>query len=397
MAVHKLIAVGCIAISAALAGLYGYMTADTQIYGAIRASSLFAVAVIGGCCPAWASYHWHARRYGQSLFTFLVCVVCLAVTLGGGMGTIAGGADKSTAERTKVSNAANFNRAELERITAELKKLPEHRPAGTVTADIEAAKAGRLYKSSGGCELERINSKAVREACETFHKLEAELATAKTADQLEGKVARLGAALKEAPAVQSANPQAMVIANLLRIPIDDAVAWYAFVASLALELAGMAAMMRADASTSPPRKPEPVTVPIAKVTEPVNITELEPVKMIEPVHTVEPIKIAPPKPQLVASVDTKAGSVPDILVGLLEPASGQRVEIADIYKEYAQACQAAGARALSAEQFIEPAQRFCRECRIRTQQIDEHIYLIDVQIAGTVAKRRKRDTLKRKA
>src|SRR5262249_22057014 len=155
---------------------------------------------------------------------------------------------------------------------------------------------------------------------------------------LEGKVARLGAALKEAPAVQHANPQAMVIANLLHIPTDDAVAWYAFVASLALELAGMAAMMRADANTPPMRKPGPVTAPIAKVTEPVTVTELEPVKTIEPVLTVEPIKIAPPpKPQLVASVDTKAGSVPDIMVGLLEPASGQRVEIADIYKGYAQA------------------------------------------------------------
>src|SRR5262245_48292171 len=117
---HKAIAFGCIAISAALAGLYGYMSADTVFYGGIRAASLCAVAVVGACCPAWASHHWHTHNYGQCVITWLVCIVCLAVTLGGGIGTIAGGADLSTAERAKASRVARADDAELTRISSEL-------------------------------------------------------------------------------------------------------------------------------------------------------------------------------------------------------------------------------------------------------------------------------------
>lgn len=68
--------------SATRAVLYGYVSADTTLYGAIRASSLGAVAVVGACCPAWASHHLSERRYGQSVITWLVCAMCLAVTLG---------------------------------------------------------------------------------------------------------------------------------------------------------------------------------------------------------------------------------------------------------------------------------------------------------------------------
>jgi hypothetical protein len=108
---HRAIALGCIAISSTLAGLYGYMSADTVFYGGIRAASLCAVAVVGACCPAWASHHWNARRYGQCVITWLVCAVCLTVTLGGGIGTIAGGADRSTAERAKASRIAKADDA----------------------------------------------------------------------------------------------------------------------------------------------------------------------------------------------------------------------------------------------------------------------------------------------
>src|SRR5215470_8374145 len=117
---HKAIALVCIAISATLAGLYGYMSADTVFYGAIRAASLCAVAVVGACCPAWASHHWGGGRYGQCVITWLVCAVCLAVTLRGGIATIAGGAERSTAERAKVANTTKDARAELGRISVEL-------------------------------------------------------------------------------------------------------------------------------------------------------------------------------------------------------------------------------------------------------------------------------------
>jgi hypothetical protein len=156
------------------------------------------------------------------VITWLVCAVCLTVTLGGGIGTIAGGAERSTAERAKAADAAKDDRAELARITSELGRLPAHRPAGTVTADLEAARASRAYKSSNGCDPEQIAVKATRETCEAFRKLEGELETAKAAGELETKAGLLRTSLGRAQAIQHANPQAAAIAGLTGIPVEDA-------------------------------------------------------------------------------------------------------------------------------------------------------------------------------
>ena len=59
---------------------------------------------------------------------------------------------------------------------------------------------------------------------------------------------RARASLSRGQAVQHANPQATAIASLTGLPVEDATHWYAFAVSLALELAGMAAMMRAEAA-----------------------------------------------------------------------------------------------------------------------------------------------------
>ena len=342
---HKAIAFGCIAISAVLAALYGYTSADTEFYGGIRAASLGAVAVVGACCPAWASTHWAGRRYGQCAITWIVCLVCLAVTLGGGIGTIAGGADHSTAERAKAAKTAKNNDAELARVSAELAKLPARRPVGTVKADIETARAGRAYKASDGCEPEKITSKAVREACEAFRKLEGELETAKTAERLEARVTALSAVVAKAPAVQHANPQAAAISTLLHVDVDAATSLYAFIASLALELAGMAAMMRADAPMeSTRRKPG-----ASQVEAPAEIAR----EMCPKPDTSAPRKLAPKRPLMIAGTvlppasARPVGDVKRFLLACLPRAIGEEVSLGAVYARYQRWCDDTGAMPLS--------------------------------------------------
>jgi hypothetical protein len=60
-----------------------------------------------------------------------------------------------------------------------------------------------------------------------------------------------------------------------------------------------------------------------------------------------------------------------------------------VFKGYADVCRANGDRVLTPEQFIDPAQRFCRECGIRTQVIGEHIYLLNVKLATSAATKKK--------
>jgi hypothetical protein len=359
---HKAIALVCITISATLAALYGYVSADTPLYGAIRAASLGAVAGVGACCPAWASHHWSGRRYGQCVITWFVCAVCLVVTLGGGIGTIAGGAERSTAERAKASSAAKNDDAELARITTELAKLPTHRPTGTVTADLEAARASRAYKLSNACDPTQIAAKAIRDACDAFRKLEGELATAKAAQALDTKAAALRESLAHTPAVQHANPQAAAISNLLHIPVDDAVSLYAFVASLALELAGMASMMRADARTpmdSPATEKVRFDVAAAdtKHEQPSNVVAL----------------IQPPQ---------KTGTVEKFMLACVSRAKGSSVSWAELYVRYRRWCTDAGVSAMTADMFGKRLDRLRAEGVLRARAKGEDVFCLDVKLVA---------------
>jgi hypothetical protein len=379
--VAKIIAYACLAISATLAGLYGYITADTVLYGVIRAASLCAVAIVGPCCPAWASHHWNDGRYGQCLLTWLVCAVCLAVTLGGGIGTIAGGAEHSMAERAKASDQAAFARTELARVTAELGKLPDHRPAGTVKSDLEAFRAGRPYKASNGCDPEQITGKAAREACDGFRKLEGELETAKAARELEGKATALNATLAKQPAVQNANPQAAAISTLLRIPVEEAVNWYAFVASLALELAGMAAMLRAEsrpvprhawedsARASEPRSPREICEKSeergAAISPGKRPTVIAGITLLDP-------------PKALAGADT----VGRFMLACLKRVAGEEAPGGAIYGRYQRWCgeQRPALLPLDLQSFAQQFAMRCDRAGIQTRRDGRKVYCLDVKL-----------------
>ena len=66
----------------------------------------------------------------------------------------------------------------------------------------------------------------------------------------------------------------------------------------------------------------------------------------------------------------------------LQPSRGKRIELEDVVKAYVAACKARGESVLAPEQFIDPLQRFCRECGIPTQSRGGKVYLLGVQIGG---------------
>jgi hypothetical protein len=82
---------------------------------------------------------------------------------------------------------------------------------------------------------------------------------------------------------------------------------------------------------------------------------------------------------------TSSSSIPKILTAALEPAAGQRVDIAEVYRRYALDCAMAGHASVSPEQFADPLKRFCKGTGIQTKMEGEHVYLLNVQI-GHVAR-----------
>ena len=76
------------------------------------------------------------------------------------------------------------------------------------------------------------------------------------------------------------------------------------------------------------------------------------------------------------------GAIPKILTAALDPADGERVEMADAYRRYAQECAKDSKRPVTPEQFAEPLARFCKGAGIRTKTMpDGSAYLLDVRLA----------------
>ena len=92
-----------------------------------------------------------------------------------------------------------------------------------------------------------------------------------------------------------------------------------------------------------------------------------------------------PRPKLVAAnVEPSAGSIPKIMTAALEPAAGKRVELEEAFGAYAGACAAEGKRAVPPSKFVDPLRVFCRGAGISIKEDANHVYLMNVRLAGNV-------------
>jgi hypothetical protein len=222
---------------------FAYASADTTIDACIRAGAAATAAIVGCHGPAWILRSARLREWGVALLASLGFAICLAVTLAGGIGTIAAGSDKTLAICKNVSATYADRRKELERLREKRAALPTHRPVLTIESDMSAAHVDRRWSSSSSCT--DATATASRTFCADYARLQGELAAAKEASVLDEKIDELTGKLAMMPAVRAANPQAEVIARLLHLTSEDAEAWYALLFALAVEAAAMS-VLRAD-------------------------------------------------------------------------------------------------------------------------------------------------------
>jgi hypothetical protein len=187
--------------------------------------------------------------------------------------------------------------------------------------------------------------KATREACDAFRRLEGDLAVVETADRLDADLVRLRAS--KAPAMQATDPGAAVFAALIGTTAENAAAWTMLLGSIALELAGMIAMMRADA---PRREQETVTVPIVGVPR------------------VGPPTLEAPRP---ATIDS-------FMLACVVRAKGSKVSWAELFTRYRRWCseQAPESLPLDAATFGRRLDAFRSEGIIRTRRQGEDVFAL---------------------
>jgi hypothetical protein len=367
----RLIAWACLIISGLLAATYGYATASNELYGLLRAIGWGAVAVVGGCIPAWVFHHIDAKSYGRALVTGIGGLVCFSVTMYGSVGGITGSGDRVSAERSKAIAGAADDRSELDRVKTSLARLPAHRPIGTVEADIAAAKGSKPYRSSEGCMPDRITLGATREACEVFRKLEGELETAKAASKLETDAERIRARLAKGPATQAADPGAAALALIVNMPADRVAAWSALLGALALEIAGMIAMMRAESTHVAPEgelaRPEskrslavdaPVAVPRAD-----NVLAMTSAK-------------GPALPAKIGDVDRF------MLEGVARAGKSAKVSWAELYVRYRAWCESKRSVPVDAKAFGAKLDEPRNELGLRVRTRGNDVYFLELELAS---------------
>jgi hypothetical protein len=214
-----------------------------------------------------------------------------------------------------------------------------------VEADLEAARAGRAYKLSDGCNPEDIRGKAQRDGCDAYRRLEGELATAKGAAHLDAEGKKLRDRLAAAPAVTNANPQAAALSRLLGIAPDDVAAWHYFAIALALELCVMAVFV-----------------------------------------SLELRRDGRGRRQSAAPTTSPAfGSAPRFMLACLPKDDGSKVAWAAIYERYRRWCEQQRLAALGPGDFGEQFDRLCADMGIRTRVAGRgkarQVYCLDVKLA----------------
>jgi hypothetical protein len=358
-----------------LVARYGYISSDNEVNGAILAF-LFAGLAAGGLFGHAVAVHiWRIHR-GWSTVLGLICVAALVLNVSNSLGAIAGRDDKTIAQRSKVKETRADDRAEFDRLTAAIEKLPEHRPIGTVKADLDAARAGRAYKSSNGCDPEQITTKATRDACEAYRKLESELETAKAAHDLEGKAEALKTSLAKGDVVRSVNPQGAILTKLFRLPdseADTAATWQQFAMSIVVDLLIMACFIAYEVMGWETRalKRKQSTLPSV------------------PPASEEIALPARPVPRLVAS-NPPSVSIIEFAAGALAREHGTDLEFDDFYLAYWQHCKAIDGRALAPTEAVEQTNKLCAECNITIQRRGKKRFLVGVRLKSSSSAKQQR-------
>jgi hypothetical protein len=156
---------------------------------------------------------------------------------------------------------------------------------------------------------------------------------------------------------------------LLRIEVDDAVSLSALLGALALELAGMAAMMRADAHR--PSHESTASEPPAETS---NLAD-------EAAATPTPRHV-PPLPS--ADPDPDTDTVGRFMLACLKRAKGEEVAGGAIYARYQRWCseQQPPLDALAARMFAQQYAERCERVGIRTRRDGNKVFCLDVRLAA---------------
>jgi hypothetical protein len=208
-------------VSAAMNWRFGYSLGKTEFDATIYGTASAAADVLKALIPFLILIAVRARNWSQALGGILLLAICSSYSLTSSLGFAALNRTDTVSER--AANAANYEdlRAQVGYLRKQIDQLPEHRPPGVVSSNIDRMKQHRRWDSTRGCTNATVPKSIAY--CREFHALEAELAAAKKAETLDARITdvrtRLDDVRRAGPSTQ-ADPQAAILSNISGLATD---------------------------------------------------------------------------------------------------------------------------------------------------------------------------------
>lgn len=211
-----------LAVSAAMNWQFGVSLGRTEFDGQIYGAASAAADCMKALLPFFLFAAIKNRAWSQAAASLLVWTVVTAYSLTSSFGHAALNRYDVAGERAHEKTLYTDLSSDLARAKEQLGWVPQHRPAGTLRAEIDGAKGEKRWQLSKGCT--DVTTSKSRTFCEGYHGLVSELASAEQAAVLEARIAEVQGSLGKlntASAMSEADPQAAVIAKLTGLEMDQ--------------------------------------------------------------------------------------------------------------------------------------------------------------------------------
>lgn len=260
------------------AAIWGNDAHDQLAFGAAAAIFPWIIAVISALIRATmvSTFFGLKRPSGDTLIVTVAWVVFIAYNLTIATGSIAQSREERVAVKEHERDVAGDLRRSRDSKIAERKGLPQHRPAGTIEAEITAEKFKGAYKNSQSCR--EPTTRDQRELCGRLAKLDGELVVARQADALSAAIEAFDSQIRDAkPAVAAAaDAQGVLLHEFTGVAAARIRLWQAASTPIAIEIAvalmwyiGFGLLgLRITKPEEPQSEPQAATVPVALLSTP---------------------------------------------------------------------------------------------------------------------------------
>jgi hypothetical protein len=256
-----------------------------------------------------------------------------------------------------------------------------------------AAKEAECQRRAQRCRDKETIEAATLAALETTTKNKA--ATDRAA-KLDSDISALREKIEKAGPVLEANSQGNALARLFNLPDANAATLSTYqnlAMAMVIELLIVVSLVAGEVLDHHEAKPAPPERGGVEPRTPLT-SHVEAAPVIEALSCDETPKAfpAPPRPRLIASRHDPMGSVIEIMAEIMEPGRG-KVEIAELFAAYADACEAHGKRPIPANEFPAAIAALCERLGVQIEDTEDGVFLLKVRIKKTSNER----TIKGKA